>query len=64
VTLVIFGVGVFVFFITVYGIVVAGGLQLSVYQVRDQPDLADQAGFGKKRADDDIPESDITSTEI
>ncbi len=63
-TLVVFGVGVFVFFITVYGIVVAGGLQLSAYQVRDQPDLADQAGFGKKRVDNDIPDSDTTSTEF
>ena len=61
-TLAIFSVGVFVFFITVYAVVVAGGLQLSVYQARDQPGLAAEAARKSKRVDDDIPESDTTST--
>ncbi len=49
-TMAIFGVGIFVFFITVYAVVVAGGLQLNAYQVRDQPELADELGVGKKSA--------------
>jgi hypothetical protein len=64
VTLVIFGVGIFVFFITVYAVVVAGGLQLSAYQVRDQPELADELGLGKKQVDVDISESDTKPTEV
>ncbi len=61
-TLAIFSIGVCVFFITVYAVVVAGGLQLSVYQARDQPDVATKAGIGDQRANDDVPESDNTST--
>jgi hypothetical protein len=62
-TLAIFGVGIFVFFITVYAVVVAGGLQLSAYQVRDEPGLAADSGFSKKRVDGETPESDVTSAE-
>ncbi|MFT4659721.1 MAG: hypothetical protein ACJAXA_003546 [Candidatus Aldehydirespiratoraceae bacterium] len=62
-TLAIFGVGIFVFFITVYAVVVAGGLQLSAYQLRDEPDLAADSGFSKKRVDGETPGSDGTSAE-
>jgi hypothetical protein len=59
-TLAIFGVGVFVFFITVYAVVVAGGLQLNAYQVRGEPELADELGVGKKSAG--VAENDTKST--
>ncbi len=39
-SLVIFGFGVLVFFLTVYGTVVAGGVQLTKQQLRTSPDLA------------------------
>ncbi len=39
-SLVIFGFGVLVFLITVYGTVVVGGLLLTGRQLDDQPDLA------------------------
>ncbi len=59
-TLAIFGVGVFVFFITVYAVVVAGGLQLNAYQVRGQPELADELSLGKKSAGP--PDAQATGT--
>jgi hypothetical protein len=59
-TLTIFGVGVFVFFITVYAVVVAGGLQLNAYQVRGEPELADELGVGKKSPG--VAENDTKST--
>lgn len=43
-TLAIFGVGVFIFFISVYGTVVAGGLRLTTMQVKELPELADEEG--------------------
>lgn len=39
-TIVIFGIGVLVFFTTVYGTVIAGGLQLTKQQVKGNPKLA------------------------
>ena len=39
-TLVIFGFGVLVFFLTVYGTVVAGGVQLTKQQLETSPELA------------------------
>lgn len=41
-----FGIGVFVFFITVYGVVVAGGLQLTSLQIEEQPEFAIDADDG------------------
>ena len=37
--LVIFGVGVLVFFLTVYGTVVAGGMKLTKQQLESSPEL-------------------------
>ena len=39
-TIVIFGIGVLVFFLTVYGTVIAGGLHLTREQMKTSPDLA------------------------
>lgn len=59
-TLVIFGVGVFIFFISVYGTVVAGGLRLTARQLEEQPELAASAGLVGKQADQHLSMSDIT----
>ena len=40
--LLIFAIGLLVFFITVYGTVMAGGLDLTRRQLRDQPTRADK----------------------
>ena len=53
-SLVIFSFGMLVFLITVYGTVVAGGLQLTVRQLRDDPSLSKRAGVN---ADDLDPTS-------
>lgn len=50
-SLFIFGVGVLVFLITVYGTVVAGGLFLTERQLDDQPELAP----AEHRAADEAP---------
>lgn len=63
-TLVIFGVGVLIFFISVYGTVVAGGLRLTARQLDEEPGLAAQGGFGAKGADEHISVRDITSAEF
>lgn len=39
-TLLVFGVGVLVFFFTVYGTVVAGGVRLTKQQLETEPGLA------------------------
>ena len=39
-SIVIFGVGLFVFFLTVYGTVVAGGLMLTKEQIEENPEFA------------------------
>ena len=39
----IFGVGLFVFFLTVYGTVVAGGLMLTKEQIETNPEFAPKA---------------------
>ena len=56
-SLVIFSFGMLVFLITVYGTVVAGGLQLTVRQLRDDPSLSRRAGVNA----DDL---DSTSAEL
>jgi|TARA_R110002110_G_scaffold371658_4_gene581650 hypothetical protein len=58
-TLVIFGIGVLVFFLTVYGTVIAGGLQLTKEQMRTNPDLAPKKGGGSGNPEDDLPTRDI-----
>ncbi len=44
-TLFIFGFGVLVFFLTVYGSVVAGGIKLTTQQLEGDKELADRAGL-------------------
>lgn len=46
-SLAIFGVGILVFFLTVYGVVIAGGLQLAVREVAEQPEPAAPLGSGE-----------------
>lgn len=50
-SLVIFAFGVFVFLITVYGTVVAGGLFLTDRQLDDQPELLSDETRPRDRAD-------------
>ena len=63
-TLVIFGVGVFIFFISVYGTVVAGGLRLTARQLEEQPDLATPARLVGKQADVNLSVGDVTPREF
>jgi hypothetical protein len=58
-TLVIFGVGVLVFFLTVYGTVIAGGLQLTKQQIETSPKLAP-----KKAGDPGDPEGKLPTRDI
>jgi hypothetical protein len=54
-TIVIFGFGVLVFFLTVYGTVVAGGVQLTKQQLEVSPDLApDLAATADERDSDEV----------
>jgi hypothetical protein len=58
---VIFSVGLFVFFLTVYGTVVAGGLMLTKEQIETTPDLASEVGSdGSKRG---ISAADVARAE-
>jgi hypothetical protein len=60
--LVVFGVGVFVFFLTVYGTVVAGGLMLTREQMNTTRELApDVSGGG---SDTDVSISDVIRSEL
>ncbi len=60
--LVVFGVGLFVFFLTVYGTVVAGGLVLTKKQIETTRDLApDPNGEG---SDTDVSISDVIRSEL
>ena len=63
-TQVIFGIGVLIFFITVYGTVVAGGLRLTAQQLDEEPELAAEAGLVDAQAQHDISVSDVTTTEF
>lgn len=59
---VVFGVGLFVFFLTVYGTVVAGGLMLTREQIATTPELApDVSGEG---SDPDVSVSDVIRSEF
>ena len=62
-SLVIFGVGVFVFFLTVYGTVVAGGLQLTKKQI-ESPELAPNLNTKPDDPDDGLTTSDIVRADF
>jgi hypothetical protein len=58
-TVVIFGVGVLVFFLTVYGTVIAGGLQLTKQQMETSPEL-----IAKKAGNPEDPEGKMPTRDI
>lgn len=58
-TIVIFGIGVLVFFLTVYGTVIAGGLHLTREQMKTSPDLAHKKGGSSGNPEDDLPTRDV-----
>ncbi|MEM9745704.1 MAG: hypothetical protein AAF945_03340 [Actinomycetota bacterium] len=60
--LVIFGVGVLVFLITVYGTVVSGGLVLTVRQQDDQPELLENADLPDGADPSDLSLTDRLTT--
>ena len=65
-TLVIFGFGVLVFFLTVYGTVVAGGVQLTKQQLEVSPDLAPDlsAAVDQRDSDDGLSTSDVVRADF
>ena len=63
-SLVIFSVGVFVFFLTVYGTVVAGGLQLTKKQIEKSPELAPNLNTKPDDPDDGLTTSDIVRADF
>jgi hypothetical protein len=64
VTVVIFGIGVLVFFLTVYGTVIAGGLKLTKQQIKGSPELAAKAAVGVELPEGDVPTQDIIRAEF
>ncbi|MFT4774691.1 MAG: hypothetical protein ACI83Y_001523 [Candidatus Azotimanducaceae bacterium] len=58
-TIVIFGVGVLVFFLTVYGTVIAGGLQLTREQMKSSPELTAKIASDPKNPEGEVPTRDI-----
>ena len=60
--LVVFGVGLFVFFLTVYGTVVAGGLMLTKEQIDKTRELA--PGLHGEVSDTDVSISDVIRSEF
>lgn len=63
-SLVIFSVGVFVFFLTVYGTVVAGGLQLMKKQIETSPVLSSNLDTKSEDPDDGLTASDIVQADF
>jgi hypothetical protein len=60
----IFSVGVLVFFLTVYGTVVAGGLQLTREQLKTSPELAPGLDVGSADAENSLPTRDVIAAEF
>lgn len=58
-TIVIFGIGVLIFFLTVYGTVIAGGLELTKKQIQTSPELALKGAGGPGGPEGDLPTRDI-----
>jgi len=58
-TSVIFGIGMFVFFLTVYGTVMAGGLQLTKQQIKTSPERAPRGAGNAGDPEGDLPTRDI-----
>jgi hypothetical protein len=60
-SLVIFGFGVLVFFLTIYGTVVAGGLQLTKQQLKTSPELAPHLAVSVEAQD---PEEGLLTSDV
>lgn len=59
-TLVIFGVGLFIFFLTVFGTVMAGGLFLTREQLETSPEFGPESGGdGPKMTAGDVISSEF-----
>ena len=63
-SLFIFGFGVLVFFLTVYGTVVAGGLHLTKNQIESSPDLSPDRTADRGNADDALKTRDIVRADF
>jgi hypothetical protein len=63
-TVVIFGIGVLVFFLTVYGTVIGGGLKLTKQQLKSSPELAAKAAAGADNPEGDVPTQDVIRAEF
>jgi hypothetical protein len=63
-SLAIFGVGVLVFFLTVYGTVVAGGLRLTRQQLEASPELAPNLATKPGDSDDGLATRDIVRADF
>ena len=61
-SLVIFGVGVLVFFLTIYGTVIAGGLRLTKQQLEASPELAPDLTTGPGDSKDGLTTRDIVQS--
>lgn len=62
--LVIFGIGFFIFFITVFGTVMAGGLFLTREQLEASPELAPDMKSESGRSKNKMSASDVISSEF
>jgi len=63
-SLIIFSVGVLIFFLTVYGTVVAGGLQLTKNQIETSPDLSPDLTPERGHADDALTTRDVVRADF
>jgi hypothetical protein len=63
-SLVIFGFGVLVFFLTVYGTVVAGGVQLTKRQLEASPELVPDLTDGAPDSQDGLQTSDVVRADF
>ncbi len=63
-SLVIFGVGVLVFFLTVYGTVVAGGVGLTKQQLETSPELAPDLTGEARDSADGLPTRDVVRADF
>ena len=63
-TAVIFGIGVLVFFLTVYGTIIAGGLQLTKEQIKTSPELIPNRVGNSGDPEGDLPTRDVMRSDF
>jgi hypothetical protein len=63
-SIVIFAVGVLVFFFTVYGTVIAGGLHLTKQQLETSPELASDLAAGTSHPKDGLGTRDVMRSDF